>query len=149
MKVTSNTRNPNLKRLNEIIKVLRKNGLEHINEHAKLSHKNPFKKKSSEEEELEANTNLLAIRVRKSFQELGPTFIKLGQTLSTRPDLVGYEMADELSKFLLRVFLILFLFVFLFHQLVWQGYYLVIYLVHPPFHILLNLDVYLMFGLIL
>ncbi len=98
MKVSSNTRNPNLKRLNEIIKVLRKNGLEHINERAKLSHKNPFKKKSNEEKELEADTNLLSIRIRKSFQELGPTFIKLGQTLSTRPDLVGYEMADELSK---------------------------------------------------
>ena len=65
MKVSSNTRNPNLKRLNEIIKVLRKNGLEHINERAKLSHKNPFKKKSNEEKELEADTNLLSIRIRK------------------------------------------------------------------------------------
>jgi ubiquinone biosynthesis protein len=98
MKVINNTRNPNITRLNEIIRVLRRNGLQHINERAKLARKNPLRKKSQEEEELEENSSLFATRVRQSFQELGPTFIKLGQTLSTRPDLVGYEMADELSK---------------------------------------------------
>jgi len=36
-------------------------------------------------------------RVRLAFMELGPTFIKLGQVLSTRPDLVGPEMAHELA----------------------------------------------------
>jgi ubiquinone biosynthesis protein len=36
-------------------------------------------------------------RVRLAFIELGPTFIKLGQMLSTRPDLVGPEMATELA----------------------------------------------------
>jgi ubiquinone biosynthesis protein len=36
-------------------------------------------------------------RVRLAFTELGTTFIKLGQTLSTRPDLVGPEMAGELA----------------------------------------------------
>ena len=35
-------------------------------------------------------------RVRLAFTELGTTFIKLGQVLSTRPDLVGPEMAREL-----------------------------------------------------
>ena len=37
-------------------------------------------------------------RVRLAMAELGPTFIKLGQVLSTRPDLVGVAMADELQK---------------------------------------------------
>lgn len=32
-----------------------------------------------------------------SFEELGPAYIKLGQFLSTRPDLVGNEMADSFS----------------------------------------------------
>ena len=36
-------------------------------------------------------------RVRLAFTELGTTFIKLGQVLSTRPDLVGPEMAAELT----------------------------------------------------
>ncbi|MEN3942212.1 AarF/UbiB family protein [Prosthecobacter sp. SYSU 5D2] len=37
-------------------------------------------------------------RVRLAMTELGTTFIKLGQMLSTRPDLVGLEMADELAE---------------------------------------------------
>jgi len=36
-------------------------------------------------------------RVRLAFTELGTTFIKLGQVLSTRPDLVGPELANELA----------------------------------------------------
>lgn len=37
-------------------------------------------------------------RMREAFTELGTTFIKLGQILSTRPDLVGPEITDELEK---------------------------------------------------
>jgi len=37
-------------------------------------------------------------RIRLAIQELGPTFIKLGQILSTRADLVGVELAEELGK---------------------------------------------------
>ncbi|MDA7979362.1 MAG: AarF/ABC1/UbiB kinase family protein [Pirellulales bacterium] len=37
-------------------------------------------------------------RIRLALTELGPTFIKLGQILSTRPDLVGNEVASELEK---------------------------------------------------
>ncbi len=33
-----------------------------------------------------------------SFEELGPTFIKLGQLLATRPDLVPIDVANELKK---------------------------------------------------
>ncbi len=36
------------------------------------------------------------VRVREALEELGGTFIKLGQVLSTRPDLVPQELADEL-----------------------------------------------------
>lgn len=37
-------------------------------------------------------------RLRMALGELGPTFIKLGQFLSTRPDLVGVALADELQQ---------------------------------------------------
>jgi ubiquinone biosynthesis protein len=36
-------------------------------------------------------------RIRLTLTELGPTFIKLGQLLSTRPDLVGKDLATELQ----------------------------------------------------
>ncbi|HNW34530.1 MAG TPA: AarF/ABC1/UbiB kinase family protein, partial [Candidatus Ozemobacteraceae bacterium] len=37
-------------------------------------------------------------RIRLVFQDLGPTFIKLGQILSTRPDLVSDEVMTELQR---------------------------------------------------
>ncbi|MFN0067002.1 MAG: ABC1 kinase family protein [Limisphaerales bacterium] len=37
-------------------------------------------------------------RLRLALTELGTTFIKLGQMLSTRPDLVGHEVAEELTQ---------------------------------------------------
>ncbi|HMP78772.1 MAG TPA: AarF/UbiB family protein, partial [Pirellulaceae bacterium] len=37
-------------------------------------------------------------RIRLALTELGPAFIKLGQLLSTRADLVGKDLAEELTK---------------------------------------------------
>lgn len=37
-------------------------------------------------------------RIRLAIEELGPTFIKLGQILSTRPDQIGMPLAEELQK---------------------------------------------------
>ena len=37
-------------------------------------------------------------RIRKTVEELGSTFIKMAQILSTRPDLVTLELADKFSK---------------------------------------------------
>lgn len=37
-------------------------------------------------------------RVRESLQELGPIFVKFGQNLSTRRDLLPRDVADELAK---------------------------------------------------
>jgi len=37
-------------------------------------------------------------RIRMAVEELGPTFIKLAQVLSTRPDLIPLELTQELEK---------------------------------------------------
>ncbi|MBF0496160.1 MAG: AarF/ABC1/UbiB kinase family protein [Deltaproteobacteria bacterium] len=39
-----------------------------------------------------------AERVRLAFEELGPTFIKFGQIMSTRPDLIPAEFITELTR---------------------------------------------------
>jgi len=38
------------------------------------------------------------VRIRQALEELGPVFVKLGQTLSTRPDLLPEDIAFELTK---------------------------------------------------
>jgi len=90
--------NSNLKRLNEIIRVLTKYEFGYITEKIKLKDKIPFKHHSYEYESIEELDATLPLRLRHVLQELGTTYIKLGQTLSTRPDLVGDDIADELSK---------------------------------------------------
>jgi len=37
-------------------------------------------------------------RIKLAMQDLGPAFIKLGQMLSMRPDLIGVELAEELQS---------------------------------------------------
>lgn len=37
-------------------------------------------------------------KLRKALEELGPIFVKLGQVLSTRPDMIPVEITQELSK---------------------------------------------------
>jgi ubiquinone biosynthesis protein len=74
--------------------VLGKHGFQNVLEKAKLGRF--ILEKFSSEEVLEKYT--AAERLRMSFEELGPTFIKLGQLLSTRPDLIPSDFANELKK---------------------------------------------------
>jgi predicted unusual protein kinase regulating ubiquinone biosynthesis (AarF/ABC1/UbiB family) len=48
--------------------------------------------------EVEQNKFKRAIQLREILTRLGPTFIKVGQALSTRPDLIRKDFLDELIK---------------------------------------------------
>ena len=50
-----------------------------------------FKKKS-------LDSKSVGLRLASALKELGPTFIKLGQFLGTRPDIVGKDLAKELQS---------------------------------------------------
>src|SRR3984957_18948790 len=43
------------------------------------------------------------VRIRLALEELGPVFVKVGQALSTRRDLLPSDIADELAKLQDRV----------------------------------------------
>jgi ubiquinone biosynthesis protein len=45
-----------------------------------------------------SNKALLERNLHQALTELGPVYIKLGQSLSTRPDLIGYEIAKNLQQ---------------------------------------------------
>ena len=47
---------------------------------------------------LDQNKRKRAAELRRIFTRLGPSFVKLGQGLSTRPDLCPPEYLDELSE---------------------------------------------------
>lgn len=88
-------RRQDLGRINEIVKVLIKHGFESLAVY--ISNKNdkiPIVNKNIRED----MPTDASVRLRYVLQELGTTFIKLGQTLSTYPELIGFELADELSN---------------------------------------------------
>jgi ubiquinone biosynthesis protein len=82
------------KRAREIVRILAKYGFEFVSENTKLVKSIPFIKKKNELAKVYNSYE----RARMVLEELGPTFVKLGQILSTRPDLIGQPFSHELSK---------------------------------------------------
>jgi ubiquinone biosynthesis protein len=87
---------PDLGRLREIISVLVKYQFGNILEQSGI--KRSFKVKFLRSDEFKELDDTTPERIRLVLEELGTTFIKVGQVLSTRPDLVGKDVADELAK---------------------------------------------------
>ncbi|AMD16943.1 ABC transporter [Methanobrevibacter sp. YE315] len=98
MKVISNSRNENIKRINEIYKVLKDNDFGYLIEENTFFKKFPFLRNRRTKKDETFLDETAPIRIRKVLEQLGPAYIKLGQMLSTRPDLVGIEIANELQK---------------------------------------------------
>ncbi len=57
-----------------------------------------YRKINKSFEAIERSERRLGKRITKFIQDSGPSFIKLGQILSTRPDLIGDIISEELSK---------------------------------------------------
>ena len=89
----------NIKRSREIVKVLVKHGLGYVFDMPQMEKYlelgNKFFPKRAE---VKPEKHTFEERVRLALEELGPTFIKLGQVLSTHPDLISPELIKELSK---------------------------------------------------
>lgn len=79
----------NIKRYKRIVEVLAKNGLYILLNNIGI--KTRVKK-------LIGDDVPLPVRIRHALEELGPTFIKIGQMMSLRTDLIPQDIASELSK---------------------------------------------------
>lgn len=87
----------NISRINNIIQILVKYGFGYFVDRAELGRGLPFLSALKK-----ANAKFfnlpLPVRIRKVIEELGPAFIKLGQLLSTRADLIPVALCHELEK---------------------------------------------------
>lgn len=89
-----------IRRFNQIIRILTKHGFGFAIQQLRLNDhiigrgiiKTGVLRRFTEPQESRA------VRLRKVLEELGPTFIKFGQILSVRPDLIPQDFCTELSK---------------------------------------------------
>lgn len=85
-----------LKRYRQIANSLARHGFGHLLAQLKVSHLIPAGRRKQLDDTV---THLSAAqRLRTLLEELGPTFVKFGQLLSTRPDLMPGDFLEELSR---------------------------------------------------
>ncbi len=84
------------RRLEEILVVLARHELGFLLKEARITHLLPWQHRVRQS--YGEGQGMDPVRLRLIFEELGGTFIKLGQLLSMRPDLVPHEYCDELRK---------------------------------------------------
>ncbi len=83
----------NVGRASEILSVLARHGFADLIQRMKLER---LVRKASSDAEYQKIP--AAVRLRHCFEELGPTFVKLGQLLATRPDLIPEIYIEEFEK---------------------------------------------------
>ncbi len=86
-----------IKRLKEIVAVLFEEGLGYYVTKTNLQSHLPWHKRIQPTISV-SKRQQQAIRLRRAFERLGPTFVKFGQLLSLRPDLVPKEYSEEFEK---------------------------------------------------
>lgn len=84
-----------LSRFDEILKIFRKYDFDKLLGQTTRNKISPFRSDADNKELLKED---FPERLRLMLQELGTTFIKFGQLLSSRPDLVGERISEELSQ---------------------------------------------------
>ena len=84
-------------RVTEILGILRKHGFGRLVIQAGLGGYLP------DDDMTQGATAHWTVRVREALAELGPTYVKLGQILSVRPDIVTARLAEELQQLQDRV----------------------------------------------
>ena len=87
-----------IRRYRQIARVLLKYGFDHLLEFLNLSHFAERSRKLLRRKESNISQLSPAVRMRLTLEELGPTFIKFGQLLSTRPDVMPLSYLEEFSK---------------------------------------------------
>lgn len=90
----------NIKRFRQIVAILLKYGFDDILDRLHISHylDRGIRVVSKGRRPKETETLSRNERIRMAFEELGPTFIKMAQVLSTRPDLISLGLVNELAK---------------------------------------------------
>lgn len=87
----------NIKRYQEIITVFAKHGFGLIIDQLGIFDYLKMRKHSTNAEVANSKRSI-GERLRISLEELGPTFVKVGQILSTRADIVPHDIVKELKK---------------------------------------------------
>ncbi len=91
--------NQNIKRMIELPKVLIKYGFEEFFKQGDLERFVPKRIKKEYSKRIEAiNSYTFYERIRMALEELGPVYVKFGQMLSNRKDILPEEMIVELQK---------------------------------------------------
>jgi ubiquinone biosynthesis protein len=85
-----------INRFREILVVLFEEGFDFLIEKIRLQHKIPVTKRVKAKRDKKESS--IETRLRLALERLGPTFIKFGQVLSVRPDLIPKSYIRELEK---------------------------------------------------
>ena len=87
-----------LQRYSEIVAIFARHGFGFLFNHPEPGPRFRLRFRRAPQQEVPRDADNLAVHFRQALEEAGPTFVKFGQILSTRPDLLPPSFITELSK---------------------------------------------------